>query len=293
MIPESYPYNVGFEWAAPYRLHRIEEVLSGIRDSRRKVTLDDMERLQTDVVSLPARQLVKLLKEVSPNPTAATQMMLAWDATLSRDSGAAALYEVWLRNLRKAVSEKEGIEALEPEWSLEKVLEELSKPSPEVFGANAAQGRSQVLLQTLDSAWKQTEQSLGTDPQKWLVGALHTIRFRHSLDLLPGAATLLDLGPLSRPGDGYTVNATWVGSKFEQEGGASYREILNIDDWDRSMAVNTPGQSGQPGSPHYSDLLPLWDKGEYFPMLYSRKEIEKNAEDRFCPRAAVTLLRAE
>ncbi|MGB7131329.1 MAG: penicillin acylase family protein, partial [Candidatus Sulfotelmatobacter sp.] len=280
MIPESYPYNVGFEWAAPYRLHRIEEVLSGIRDSRRKVTLDDMERLQTDVVSLPARQLVKLLKEVSPNPTAATQMMLAWDATLSRDSGAAALYEVWLRDLRKAVSEKEGIEALEPEWSLEKVLEELSKPSPEVFGANAAQGRSQVLLQTLDSAWKQTEQSLGTDPQKWSWGALHTIRFRHSLDLLPGAATLLDLGPLSRPGDGYTVNATWVGSKFEQEGGASYREILNIDDWDRSMAVNTPGQSGQPGSPHYSDLLPLWDKGEYFPMLYSRKEIEKNAEDR-------------
>ncbi len=172
MIPESYPYNVGFEWAAPYRLHRIEEVLSGIRDSRRKVTLDDMERLQTDVVSLPARQLVKLLKEVSPNPTAATQMMLAWDATLSRDSGAAALYEVWLRDLRKAVSEKEGIEALEPEWSLEKVLEELSKPSPEVFGANAAQGRSQVLLQTLDSAWKQTEQSLGTDPQKWCLGCI-------------------------------------------------------------------------------------------------------------------------
>ena len=49
------------------------------------------------------------------------------------------------------------------------------------------------------------------------------------------------------------------------------------------MAVNTPGQSGQPGSPHYSDLLPLWDKGEYFPMLYSRKEIEKNAEDRLVP----------
>ncbi len=280
MIPENYPYNVGFEWAAPYRLHRIEEVLSGIRDSQRKMTLDDMERLQTDVVSLPARHLVKLLKETSPNPTAATQIMLAWDATLSRQSGAAALYEVWLRNLRKAVSEKEGIEALEPDWSLEKVLEELSKPSPEVFGANVAQGRSQVLLQTLDSAWNQTEQLLGPDPQKWSWGTLHTIRFRHSLDLLPGAATLLDLGPLPRPGDGYTVNATWVGGKFEQEGGASYREILNTADWDRSLAANTPGQSGQPGSPHYSDLLPLWDQGEYFPLIYSRRTVEKNAQDQ-------------
>jgi penicillin G amidase len=280
MIPKNYPYNVGFEWAPPYRIHRIAEVLSGIRDSRRKITLDDMEKLQTDVVSLPARQLVQLLKGASPKRTRATQMMLAWDATLTRESGAAALYEVWLRNLRKAVSEREGIEAVEDNWSLENILEELSKPSPQVFGPDAVEGRSQVLLQTLDSSWKQTEQLLGPDPQKWSWGRLHTIRFRHSLDGLPGAAIMLDLGPLSRPGDGYTVNATWVGSKFEQEGGASYREVLDTADWDRSLAANAPGQSGQPESPHYSDLLPLWDKGEYFPLMYSGKAVEKNARDR-------------
>lgn len=280
MIPNNYPYKVGFEWAAPYRFHRIEEVILSIRDSARKITLDDMEKLQTDVVSLPARQLISLLGESSPKPTAATQMMLAWDATVNRQSAAAALYEVWLRNLRKAVSEKEGIEAVEDDSSLQNVLEELSHPSSQVFGADAVSGRNQLLLQTLDSAWKQTEQLLGPDPQNWSWGTLHTIRFRHSLDRLPGAATLLDLGPLSRPGDGYTVNATWPGQNFEQEGGASYREILDTADWDRSLAVNTPGQSGQPGSPHYSDLLPLWDQGEYFPLVYSRKAVETNAQDR-------------
>ncbi len=280
MIPNNYPYKVGFEWAAPYRFHRIEEVIAGIRDSARKITLGDMEKLQTDVVSLPARQLISLLGESSPKPTAATEMMLAWDATVNRQSAAAALYEVWLRNLRKAVSEKEGIEAVEDDSSLQNVLEELSHPSSQVFGADAVSGRNQLLLQTLDSAWKQTEQLLGPDPQNWSWGTLHTIRFRHSLDRLPGAATLLDLGPLSRPGDGYTVNATWPGQNFEQDGGASYREILDTADWDRSLAVNTPGQSGQPGSPHYSDLLPLWDQGEYFPLIYSRKAVETNAQDR-------------
>ncbi len=280
MIPENYPYNVGFEWAAPYRVHRIEEALSAIRDSGRKMTLDDMEKLQTDVVSLPARQLLNLLREASPNPTSAAQMLLGWDATLSRESGPAALYEVWLRDLRKAASEKEGIEAVEEDWSLENVLEEVSKPSPQVFGADPVAGRNQVLLQTLDSAWKQTEQLLGPDPHKWSWGRLHTIRFRHSLDRLPAAAMLLDLGPLSRPGDGNTVNATWVGRKFEQEGGASYREILDTADWDHSLAVNTPGQSGQPGSPHYSDLLPLWDVGQYFPLIYSRRMVEMDAQDR-------------
>jgi penicillin G amidase len=280
MIPENYPYNVGFEWAPPVRVHRIEEVISGIRDSGKKITLDDMEKLQTDVVSLVARQLVKLLIESSPNPTVATQMMQEWDATLRRESGVAALYEVWLKELRKVVAQKEGVESFEDDWSLENVLDYLSEPSPQVFGADAVAGRNRVLLQTLESAWKQTEKLLGTDPREWSWGRLHTIQFRHSLDRLPGDATLLDLGPLSRPGDGDTVNATWAGKKFEQEGGASYREILDTADWDRSLAVNTPGQSGQPGSSHYSDLLPLWDKGEYFPLLYSRRAVEMNAPDR-------------
>jgi penicillin G amidase len=279
MIPENYPYNVGFEWAPPDRVHRIEEVISGIRDSGKKITLEDMEKLQTDVVSLVARQLVRLLKESTPNPTPAARMMQGWDATLSRESGVAALYEVWLNELHKVAAKKEGVDSFEDEWSLKNMIEDLSDPSPQVFGADAVAGRNQVLLQTLESAWKQTEQLLGTDPQKWSWGRLHTMQFRHSLDRLPDGATL-DLGPLSRPGDGNTVNATWVGKKFEQEGGASYREILDTADWDHSLVANTPGQSGQPESPHYSDLLPLWDKGEYFPLLYSRKAVEKNARDR-------------
>ncbi|MGC1160881.1 MAG: penicillin acylase family protein [Candidatus Sulfotelmatobacter sp.] len=280
MIPQNYPYNVGFEWAPPDRVHRIEEVISGIQDSGKKITLEDMEKLQTDVVSLAARQLVDLLKQSSPNSTAATQMIQRWDATLSRESGAAALYEVWLKELQKVVAEKEGVASLEDDFSLENISEDLSDPSPQVFGDNAVAGRNRVLQQTLEFAWKQTEQLLGNDPQTWSWGRLHTIRFRHSLDRLPDGATLLDLGPLSRPGDGDTVNATWAGKKFEQEGGASYREILDAADWDHSLAVNTPGQSGQPGSSHYSDLLPLWDKGEYFPLLYSRKAVEMNSQDR-------------
>jgi penicillin G amidase len=279
MIPDKYPYKVGFEWAPPYRVHRIEEVLSGIRDSGRKIRMSDMEKLQTDVVSLPARQLVNLLREASPNPTSAAQMLLGWDTTVNRESGPAALYEVWLRDLRKAVLAKEGIQQ-EHELSLEKVIGDLSEPSPEVFGPGALAARSRLLLQTLDSAWKETQELLGPDPQKWSWGRLHTIRFGHSLDRLAGAETLFDLGPLSRSGDGYTVNATSVGENFQQQSGASYREILDTADWDHSLAVNTPGQSGQPGSPHYFDLLPLWDEGQYFPLIYSRRKVEMHAQDR-------------
>src|SRR5580704_18562469 len=107
------------------------------------------------------------------------------------------------------------------------------------------------------------------------------MHFRHPLDQQPGAHELFDLGPLPRPGDEYTVNATGnEGDSWEQISGASYREILDTSNWDRSVAVNTPGQSGQPGSPHYSDLMPLWDAGEYFPMAYSRQAVENQTTDR-------------
>jgi penicillin amidase len=279
MIPDNYPYNVGFEWDPGYRVRRIDEVLSDLRDGRKKITLSDVEKLQTDIVSVPARQLLNLLREASPNPTSATQMLLGWDATLNRESAPAALYEIWLRDLRKAVSATEGME-LEHDLSLARILGELSEPSPQFFGPDAVAGRNQVLLRTLDSAWKDTEELLGPDSQNWSWGRLHTIHFRHSLDRLPGAEKLFDLGPLSRPGDGYTVNATAVGDNFQQQAGASYREILDTADWDESLAVNTPGQSAQPGSPHYSDLLPLWDGGQYFPLIYSRTKVEMDARDR-------------
>jgi penicillin G amidase len=281
MTPEKYPYNVGFEWAAPYRFHRIEEVLSRTRDGGGRFTLQAMESLQTDVVSLPARELLKLLTAASPKPTAPARLLLRWDGTLSCESAAAALYEVWLQQLRKAIAQKAKFTEDVADLSVKKVLEQLSTPPADAFGNSPAAARNQLLVETLDLAWKETEQLLGPNPQKWSWGKLHTVRFRHSLDQVPGAPQLVDLGPVVRPGDGTTVNSTsFAGSSFAQEAGASYREILDSSDWDRSVAVNAPGQSGQPGSPHYSDLLPLWDKGQYFPLLYSREAVEPEAKDR-------------
>ena len=90
---------------------------------------------------------------------------------------------------------------------------------------------------------------------------------------------MFDLKPVSRGGDANTVNATG-GARFIQRSGASFREILDLSDWDKSVAINVPGQSAQPESPHYGDLLPLWAEGKYFPLLFSRERIEKNAAER-------------
>src|SRR5215467_1126394 len=65
MIPENYPYKVGYEWAPPFRMERITSVLSEARDSGHKLDAGDMGRLQSDIVSLPAQKLVAQLEKAA------------------------------------------------------------------------------------------------------------------------------------------------------------------------------------------------------------------------------------
>jgi penicillin amidase len=243
-----------------------------------------MEDLQNDVVSLPGRELTDLLRHATadhPDPT--QKLLVTWDGIVSRDSAAAALYEVWLDELTKAVMHKaapERIWNMLGNWPPNQMLSRLSHPSAEVFGPNAELGRDAVLLKSLDLAAARLTKLKGPDVGKWSWGKSHVARFRHPLDQAHGGEALMDLGPIPRPGDEYTVNATGYNGSFQQTGGASYRQILDLSDWNRSVAINVPGQSGQPGSPHYSDLLPLWSTGQYFPLAYSRSAVEKVTTDR-------------
>ena len=90
---------------------------------------------------------------------------------------------------------------------------------------------------------------------------------------------MFDLKPVERGGDGFTPNAT-RGPGYSQSSGASYRHILDLADWDRSVFTSAPGQSGQPGSPHYDDLLPMWAERRYAPLLFSREAVEENTANR-------------
>jgi penicillin amidase len=288
MIPEGYPYAVGFEWEPAYRARRIEELLNAAIVQGRKLDVEDMVRVQRDIVSLPARELVKLLSGAAQNAQdAPTKLLLGWDGSVAADSPAAALYEVWVEELERAVYHQLAPEIphnlIAGHWSLPAVvLQSLRQPDSQTFGSAPEAERDRLLLRTVQAAAERLRQLQGPDPKRWSWGKLHQLSFRHSLNaVLPTSKALFDLGPLERSGDGSTVNAVYFrGAGFEAVSGASYREIFDLGDWDRSLATNTPGQSGQPGSPHYGDLLPMWAEGSYFPLVYSRAAVEKHTTAR-------------
>jgi penicillin amidase len=159
-------------------------------------------------------------------------------------------------------------------------MQQLSQPGPAVFGADPARNRDAMLIDTLRAAGEKLTALQGPDMTQWSWGALHRVSFRHPLDPSRGAAALFDRGPIPRSGDGDVVQATSFGdASFDQISGASYREIFDLADWDKSVAINVPGQSGQPGSKHYDDLLPLWSKGQYFPLNYSKAAVDGATTD--------------
>ncbi len=280
MIPEGYPYKVGYVWAPPFRFQRITQVLQQAQ-SGSKLDVEAMERLQSDVLSLPAQRLIALLRtELGNEDTgAAGKLLLQWNGELDRDSAAAALYEVWIGVVTRetiALSVPQAVRSIAEDWDPYQLANFLEAASRQGRDAQVA-----MLRKSLHDAWSEMERLQGPDPAKWSWGQLHKVKFRHPLVQIPDAAAVMDLGPVARPGDEYTVNATgYPEDSFDQVEGASYREILDLADWDHSVAVNVPGQSGQPGSPHYSDLLPLWSEGKYFPLAYSREAVERDVTDR-------------
>ena len=259
ILPPGYTEPLGYEWAQPFRFLRIREMLS----TGRRLSVEDFERMQQDVVSLPARRFQAVLRKWRPpagsRDEAVVRRLLDWDAALTTDSVPATLFELWTTHLPAAVFGP----ALGARTSLGTLLSSLeAKPNPE------------ALKSSLQAAWKEGEARLGSDVEQWKWGRLHQIEFRHPL-----GRKELSLGPLPRPGDANTVNAT-SGPRYRQKSGASYRQILDLADWDRSVMTNVPGESGDPDSPHYSDLLESWAAGRYHPMPFSRKAVEAATTER-------------
>jgi penicillin amidase len=284
ILPPDYKHELGYEWTSPIRFRRIAEVLSSAKG---KFDVADFEKLQHDEVSLPARELTAVLREakaVKSELRPFVEMLTSWDCRLGKESAAAALFEIWLTKLTPAVFRRhvppDAWRAVAGRVPLLKTIDALKNPSPRWFGGEDARaGRDAVLLSSLEDAVKEARERLGDNPSSWRWGALHVAQFGHALSTEAERRALFDLPAVERGGDGNTVNNT-SGPNFRQNHGASFREILDVSDWDRSVATSVPGQSGQPGSKHYGDLLPLWAEGKYFPLLYNKQKIEAMAKER-------------
>jgi penicillin G amidase len=286
-LPPGYPTDrhITYDWYAPYRKHRIDEVLTTTTDA----TPASMVELQSDFLSVPARRILARLRTLDvPAGTDGLDLLTGWDAVLSPDSAAAALFEVWYRrHLRPALLAW----ALEPLVGADRADETAARISPpedlladaridlDLFEKQDA-AVAEIVARTLPAAVADLSELLGADRETWAWGRLHVARAEHPLRaLLPNLpADRLATQPLPRGGSGDTVGNTAYGPDFVQSAGSTFRIVVDVGEWDSSLAMNAPGQSGRLDDPHLTDLFAAWSRGEAFPLLYSRERIDAEAE---------------
>jgi penicillin amidase len=281
LIPDGWPYKdaLHYSWADPYRASRVAEVLG----AGRLFTVADMERLQNDDLSIPARSLVPLLQNLSFTDQAtakARDRLLAWNYILDKDSVPAGIYEMWQRriqaNMRTLLVPKEA-QAFIGNLNMKRIVDWLFAPDVR-FGADPLGGRNSLLTQSITEAVAELNRRFGTDMEKWKLGAYHHALIKHPLDgaLPPELQAKFNVGDRPRGGDSYTVTATAGGDN--QTSGGSFKIIIDTENWDTALGLNNPGQSGDVNDPHYRDLFELWCIGKYFPVFYTRNRIESVTE---------------
>ena len=265
-LPTDYPidrYRVGFEWSPPWRYNRLWEIL----ENDDQHSLNASAELQRDYLSVLARSVLNKLPNLADH--AGGELLSTWDYRLEKESAAAALWNIWYaRHLNPGLSQY-----IDPEGANRRQLD--SQTLIELLDQPDAQA---VAYLTLTQAYHETQTALGNNADKWQWGDLHQIKFKHPLLHIADASLReqMSIPPYPRGGNANTTNNTGYRdpNTFDVVTGASFRMVVDVGNWDATTATNAPGQSGDPRSPFYDNLLENWATEGSFPLLYSREKIE-------------------
>ncbi|BBG03820.1 MULTISPECIES: penicillin acylase family protein [Pseudonocardia] len=281
--------------------HARHERLSGWLDGDEPVDVEGSVRMQGDAVNTHGRRLLDRLRPLTGGGMRQEQEWVAlqgWDGVESTTSRPTLVFQIWVRR------------HLRP-WLVDRCLGRLGIGAERAAAARHRLLRADTLFsdlrpdlrmvemfdladeadadlvragvdETLGAALAELATLLGGDPAGWTWGDLHRTELRHAVFThAPDAPERWrSLPSVARPGSGDTVGLTGHDPSFNAVMGSSFRVAVDVGEWDSTRVLNSPGQSGDPRSPHYADQLEMWGEGGAFPLAYTRAAVEDAAVSR-------------
>ncbi len=283
IIPPGYPYFITDDWAPGYRARRIENLIDGGRQSpatTAAIQNDSLSLMVQDLKPLMLKGMTGAKAGKSGNEKVLAQLR-AWDGEMDRNRPEPLIFAAWVRELGRAVYADE-LKGLFPRyWDyratfLVLVLSRETRWCDDVGTAEKENCASRLAL-ALDKALEDLAGRFGADRGKWTWGAAHPARFRHPLfSAVPVLGSLTGL-KIAADGGQFTLNRgaghlSDPENPFEDIHGPGLRAIYDLSDLGRSRFIIATGQSGNPLSPHYRDMLEDWRDGKYFVIAKPRPE---------------------
>jgi len=274
---------LGVDWLDGYRAARIDVELS----SRRDWDLESTMRLQRDEKTLAwdeVREILLSLPGESPESSFALSLLRQWDGVVAVDSAAASVFELFVREMARRIAKSRapkawpyalsrGFSDLLPVTTflagrVSRVLRRLKEQPPGWFERPWPEEMEDALATVV----RDLTARFGEDPVRWGWGRIRPLTLEHPLGRVKPLASLLNRGPFPWGGDGNTVSQAG-GAPGRSLGSppviASLRMAIEVGDWDNASFVLPGGQSGDPLSPHYDDMLPVWREGKCVPIAWS------------------------
>jgi penicillin amidase len=239
------------------------------------LTTDDMVRIQQDQRSLLFRDFRPFLQRLNPRSGEAREWrerLLAWNGGATPSSREASVFAAWYAELARLPAREEVGQA---RWdNAGYLLGALENGDPNCGGGGTAGDCEDFAARAFERALRR----LGNDVPAW--GELHEATFEHPVLSTTPLAPLFDRS-VPFGGDGSTVNVgPYEFDSFLMNAGPSYRQVVDLADGgrakgrERSCFVHPMGQSGNPLSDNFDDLLPLWRDGRYLTMRTAGYEVD-------------------
>lgn len=290
VVGPDYPYLLTVDWSdrTGLRAQRIAELIEELTP----ISIEDMQRIQGDNLSVWTREVLPYVTALSgddPRLAQALDLLRAWDGQATRDSAAAAIFEAFRLHLADLTFRDELGESLLRRgramtiYALEDLLADPNSPWFDDRRTPEVETRDEILLRALEEAVAELTERLGPNMEKWRWGDLHTATFQNQSLGQSGIALIeriFNRGPVPVDGTLATVNNTAysLNAPYSVQVVPSYRQIVDLQDWSRSLSMHTTGQSGHPFHRHYDDMIDPWRNIQYHPMLWSRTDVEARAE---------------
>lgn len=253
-----------------------------------------MAELQTDVQSLAFRDVRPALLALTPLGEAAERalgILGAWDGRVSSDSVGASVYELFVGALNRKICQKKapnsylyaagkGVMKLIPGTCLNSrrasFVSGLIRDQP----AGYFDSWETEISASLAEAITTLSERFGNDETAWAWGQIRQLTLRHRFGDKKPLDQVFNRGPLPGYGDGTTVNQ--AGFEFweplrHSTITAHLRSVFDVGNWEASRFVLLGGQSGNPFSPHYADLVDVYQRGEGVPIHWQDEQVQKHA----------------
>jgi len=284
-VGASYPYYIGTSMDFFDPGYRADEIYAYLR-GHPAMSTGTFAALQASVTDPLAGEIMpRLLAALRGDPAldgteqAAMRQLTGWDDAMSADSAPAAIwysfwsdylsavFQPWWKAARVPVAKDPGALALTPgqQECLDEDLEAwtLAAPGNPAFTPPGGTPRTaaQVMRSAFGTAVAQLSAKLGGSPGTWRWGRLHSTQIQS----LTGA-TALGFGPQPAGGDQWTVKAA-DGYPVSSQG-PSWRMIVTWTGPGQAAGqdIYPGGQSENPASPWYANLVADWRKGRYLTM---------------------------